>query len=60
LKQHIEGEVKIFVVLHRAFSHDSVGERILEIGSHFAKVIIKHQVAHFLGQSTIVSALHMG
>ena len=49
--QHIAGEVEVFMCLpNREFSPKSVGERILKIGPYLPKVIIKHQVASFLGQ----------
>jgi len=37
----------VFAFVHREFSLESVGEKILKIGPHFAKVIIKHQVVPF-------------
>ena len=46
--------------VHREFSYESPGERILKIGPHLPKycVIIKHQVAYFFGTRCICE-LHL-
>jgi len=36
----IAGEVEIFIVYHRKFSRESIGERILKIGRHLSKLLL--------------------
>jgi len=39
VQQHIGGEVETFVYVHREFSYESPGERILKIGPHLPKLL---------------------